>query len=536
MLLAGGVACAGPPPAPPLQRGSAQALPSTSPSSSAPPSSSPSSSAGGPGSSTATSGGGPAGRDGGVLRMGLEDPGSFDPVAASPADQAALVATDLLFDGLTAAGPGGQPVAALAASWQPSEDLRTWRFTLRQGARFSDGSAVTGGDVAFSLTRMAARGAGDPVATALRGMEVSSPSAGEVVVTVDRPSAEVPALLSSPLLGVVPQVGASASGFAASPVGSGPFRVAGREGAVVHLRPAEGVDAHLEGIDLHLFADDAEAYAAWVAGDLDWSQVPSTAVGDAEARAGARGFVPFPAMLYLGFNLRSPSLEDLRFRQAVLAAVDRATVVRAAYGTAVTPRAALVPAGVPGAVDDACGGACAHDPRRARSLVEAAFPDGRVPELPLDYDQGSAQEALARAIQADLAEAGIPSTLRGRPPEEFATFATSGGQGLFRLGWVGVFPTPDAWLTPLFRSGGAENAVGLDDDEVDAAIDAARAEPDPARRAAAWAEAERLVMARVPVVPLGQFRTATVFSPRVQGLVPRGDGTFDATAVWLQPR
>jgi ABC-type transport system substrate-binding protein len=528
------VACAGPPSAPPLERAAPGdgTLPSTSQVTAAP--STAPAPGGGPGSSTSSP---PAGAEpGGVLRMGLEDPGSFDPVAASPADQAALVAADLLFDGLTAAGPDGAPVPALAASWQPSEDLRTWRFTLRQGARFSDGSAVTGGDVAFSLSRMAARGAGDPVATALRGVEVSAPSAGEVVVTVDRPSAEVPAVLSSPLLGVVPQVAASAPAFAGSPVGSGPFRVAGRDGAVVHLRPAEGVAANLEGIDLHLYADDADAYAAWVAGDLDWSQVPSTAVGDAEARAGARGFVPFPAMLYLGFNLRSPSLDDVRFRQAVLAAIDRESVVRAAYGTAVTPRAALVPAGVPGAVDDACGSACSHDARRARALVEAAFPDGRVPELPLDYDQGASQEALARAIQSDLAEAGIPSTLRGRPPEEFATFATSGGQGLFRLGWVGVFPTPDAFLSPLFRSGGAENAVGLADEEVDAAIDAARAEPDPARRAAAWAEAERLVLARAPVVPLGQFRTATVFSRRVQGLVPRPDGTFDPGAVWLQPR
>jgi ABC-type transport system substrate-binding protein len=319
-------------------------------------------------------------------------------------------------------------------------------------------------------------------------------------------------------------------------VGSGPFRFAAREGSVVKLRPADGVDALLEGIDLHLYADDADAYRAWVDGALDWSQVPATAMADAEARAGARGFVPFPAMLYLGFNLRSPSLEDARFRQAVVAAIDRAGVVRAAYGSAVTARAALVPAGVPGAVDDACGAPCGHDPARAHALVEEAFPDGRVPELPLDYDEGASQEALARAIQEDLAAAGIPSTLRGRPAEEFATFATSGGQGLFRLGWVGVYPSPDAWLTPLFRSGGAENAVGLADEEVDAAIDRARAEPDAARRAALWAEAERLVMARFPVVPLGQFRTAVVFAPHVQGLAPRGDGTFDPTLVWLRAR
>lgn len=526
-------ACSGPPAAPPLERGSAEAAVPATPT--LPPSTSPPSSAAP--STTATTAG-PAGgpRPGGVLRMGIEDPGSFDPVAISPADQAGLVVADLLFDGLTAQGPDGTPVPALAASWQPSADLRTWRFTLREGARFGDGSPVLGSDVAFSLTRMKARGRTDPAGGALAGVEVTAPSAREVVVTVDRPSAEVPALLSSPLYGVVPQVAASSDGFGASPVGSGPFRVAARQGPVVKLRPAPGVDPLLDGVDLHLFPDDADAYRAWVDGALEWSQVPATAMADAEARAGDGGFVPFPAMLYLGFNLRSPSLDDVRFRQAVVAAVDRAAVVGAAYGAVVTPRAALVPAGVPGAVDDACGGPCAHDPVRAHALVEQAFPDRQVPELPLDYDEGASQEALARAIQQSLAEAGIPSAPRGRPAEEFATFATSGGQGLFRLGWVGVWPSPDAWLTPLFRSGGTENAVGLADEEVDAAIDRARAEPDAARRAALWGEAERLVMARFPVVPLGQFRTATVFAPTVQGLVPRGDGTFDATVVWLRPR
>lgn len=529
-----GAGCGGPPDAPPLERGAAVAPPTSSDTAPGSPDGS-SSTTVAPGTATTR---GPAAdgepTQGGVLRMGIEAPPSFDPADIPAASQSGLVVADLLFDGLTAIGTDGGPVPALAAGWEASEDLSTWRFTLRDGARFGDGSAVTADDVVFSLTRMAALGSGSPAGGALAGMDVTAPSPGVVAVDAGHPLAEVPAILSSPLFGVVPRASASSPTFDAAPVGSGPFRVAARDGSVVHLVPADGVDAHLDGIDLHVFDDDAAAYQAWVAGDVDWSQVPTTAVDAARARAGDRGFVPFQAMLYLGLNLRSPSFEDGRFRQAILAAVDRDAAVRAVYGSAVDPRAGIVPVGVPGGAGDACGTPCRHDVARARALLAQAFPDGRVPEVPIDYDEGRSQEALARAVQDDLAAAGIPSTLRGRPAGEYAVFATSGAQGLFRLGWVGVAASPELWLGPLFRSGGDENAVGLADDEVDAAIDAARAEPEPARRAAAYAAAERLILSRAVVVPLAQFRTATVFTPRVRALTPRVDGTFDATGVWLE--
>ena len=95
--------------------------------------------------------------------------------------------------------------------------------------------------------------------------------------------------------------------------------------------------------------------------------------------------------------------------------------------------------------------------------------------------------------------------------------------------------TPEAYLPALFLSGSPDNVTGLADPEVDAAIGAARSTADPAERATRWADAERLVLDRMPVVPLAQAQNAVALSSSVQGFVQRLDGSFAVDRLWLSP-
>jgi oligopeptide transport system substrate-binding protein len=168
---------------------------------------------------------------------------------------------------------------------------------------------------------------------------------------------------------------------------------------------------------------------------------------------------------------------------------------------------------------------------RAKALVAAAFAGKTVPEVAIDFDDDGTQRAVAQAIQANLQEVGIPALLRPHTYADYLRFAISGNQELFRLGWIGAYPTADAFLTPLFQTGLRDNITGFSSTVLDNTLKNGRAEPDEARRVSAYQSAEKIVLEQMPIVPLAQFQFQSVSSPRVSGLVVSGLGTFDATKV-----
>jgi ABC-type transport system substrate-binding protein len=259
-------------------------------------------------------------------------------------------------------------------------------------------------------------------------------------------------------------------------------------------------------------------------------------VEQAAERQGLGGAKPYLGELFYGFNLKNPKFADVRFRQAIVAAIDRDAIVRVVYGPSANVLKGLIPQGVPGAQPDACGDRCAHDPNRARALLADAFPAGKaVPAIQIDFDDDGTQRAVAQAIQANLRDVGITADLRPHTYADYLRFAISGQQEFFRLGWIGAYPTADAFLTPLFQTGLRDNITGFSSTPVDNTLKNGRAEPDDAKRIGSYQAAEKLVLDQMPIVPLAQFQFQSVSSTRVSGLVVTGFGTFDATKVRVGP-
>ena len=140
------------------------------------------------------------------------------------------------------------------------------------------------------------------------------------------------------------------------------------------------------------------------------------------------------------------------------------------YDDIYKPLDGIVVSGVPGYEPYACGDRCAHDSARAKTLVAEAFPTGP-PEVFLDYDSGPIRDALAKAIQADLKEAGITATLRPKPFDEYLNFEVSGQQELFLLGWIAAYPAAEAFIGPLFAAGSRNNLVGFNVPAFDGALE-----------------------------------------------------------------
>jgi ABC-type transport system substrate-binding protein len=309
--------------------------------------------------------------------------------------------------------------------------------------------------------------------------------------------------------------------------------VQARRDDVVELVRAAGGAAFVDGVELHLYDSADASYDAFVDGALDWTVVPPGRVDDAAGRFGVEGFVPFQAELLFGFNTGSPVFADLRFRQAIAAAVDRQAIVNAVYFGAAEPLAGMIPAGIPGHDPARCDEACGHDPERARALLAEAFPAGAVPEVVIDYDDGADEGSVTSIIEQNLEAVGIPVTRRPHPVDQYGSFVVGGDRQLFRLGWIGLYPAPDAYLAPLFASGSPDNVFGLSDPAVDAALAALATATDPGDRQRLAAAAEAAVLATGVVVPIAQFQLPSVSADRVRRLDISVSGTFDAEQVWL---
>jgi ABC-type transport system substrate-binding protein len=487
-----------------------------------------------PGATSSSASDGP--RHGGTLRIGIERPASLDPAAASPGSQSELLMADLLFDGLTSMAPGASEASpAIAESWSHSDDLKSWTFKLRADAHFSNGRRITADDVKYTLDRIKAMGETSVAASRLE--PVASATAiddSTLQVVTSAPLAVLPELLAAPEYGIVPKeaVEAATPAFAQAPAGSGPFAFSGQSGDVVTLVRAAGSPAYLDDVEVHEYdkADLGKARDEFAAGHLDWAVVPGgTAPGVA-----APPSVPFDAELFYAFNLLDPTFADARFRQAIVKAVDRSAVVTAAYPGTAIPLGGPVPAGVAGHRDDPCGDPCSHDVGGAKALLAQAFPDGNIPTVNLDYFTGTGEEAVADGIASGLTAVGIPVNKRPLPPDQYDQFVVSGQAGLFRLGTIGVYASADAYLYPLFATGSHDNATGFSAPSVDQLLAAARSTADPAARLQLYLQAETAAMQQVPILPVAQFVTTTLASPRVHDLTLDLHGTFAAEKVWLE--
>ncbi|MDY7102915.1 MAG: ABC transporter substrate-binding protein [Actinomycetota bacterium] len=493
-----------------------------------------------------------------VLRMGVLDPVPADPAAVTGGRVDADIVADLLYDGLTTVAPGSTEVEpALAESFEASDDGLTWRFRLRQDATFSDGTPVDADDVIASFERVAAGGAESLVALRLESVsgfeefaidETTDRLTGLVAqdpftvdVNLTEPFADLPALLAGPSFGVAPESvapGLLLDGTIAPRqlATSGPMKVVAVDEDSVVLRPVDPGSVGVASVYLERYTEADAAFDAFVDGELDWAMVPSTRVDEDLSGIGRQAFSDFHAELFYALELENPTFADRRFRRAIVHAVDRDAIVAEVLGEGATALDGVVPGGLSGYRGASCAGVCDHDPDAAERIVNGLYPDGDVPTISVDTLDGDVEEAVAEAVAADLEAVGIPTEVRVLSLPEFEAAKTAGELELYHYGWVGSYPSPDAYLGPNFASTSLDNGVGLASDVVDEALAAARSTEDLTARLARYAGVEEEVLRLSPIVPIAQLKARVALSDRVGGYSPRLDGTFPIEAITIGQR
>ena len=494
-------------------------------------------------------------------------PGSFGPSSPLTSDSWAVL--HQVYEGLVRweAQPDGsmKTVPCLAESWSGNADATAWTFKLRRGVVFPApvSRELVAADVVASIRYLT-----DPAHTTevafmyapIEGTDESGVAGGDSlgVRAVDRytvrfelkyPYSEFPDTLANPAFSVWPvdhlrTVGVKA--YARRPVGTGPYMFQ-REvtGTSVDLvRNPDWWDTsggpYIDTIHYAVFGSVTSMMLAFQKGIVDWTLVPvgqvaaSRSLPQVVSGSWHVQVVPNLGMRYLCANMMDPVVggeQGLRLRQALAYACDRQAISDASSGGVFLPATTgVVPPGVPGArgVQDLY----AYDPAKARELVEGVSPG----TLRLAYPLGQQQEATVRSLEASFVDLGITVQTKGMEMKRYIRYVFAGKAQLYLAGWLADFPSMDSFLYPLFESGYSPYAHGTRyaDPEVDALLAQARATPGEEARLRRYAEAERLVLADVPEIPLIVFADARLVGGRVANVRFDSMGWVDLWRAWVR--
>jgi ABC-type dipeptide/oligopeptide/nickel transport system permease component/ABC-type transport system substrate-binding protein len=318
---------------------------------------------------------------GGSITLGLAlEPPNLDPTATS-AEATQDVVYGNVFEGLTRIGEDGRVAPALAERWTVSEDGVHYRFFLRTGVRFHDGTPFSAADVRFTLDRARAPRSTNPLhdllapITAIRVVDERT-----VDIDLERPVADLLTILGWGNLVILSPT--SAAHAATDPVGTGAFRFrAWRKGdAVVLERNSDywGAPARLARATFRIIPDASSALAALLAGDVDgYSNFPAPENVAALARDGrfAVEVGSTEGETLLAINNRRAPFNDIRVRRAVAHAVDRRAIITGAMYGYGQPIGSHFPPHDAAYVD--LTGRYPFDPAAARALLrDAGYPNG----------------------------------------------------------------------------------------------------------------------------------------------------------------
>lgn len=414
----------------------------------------------------------------------------------------------------------------LATSWE-SVDERTWRFTLREGVRFHDGTPFNADAVKYTLERMldpANQAQGRFVVSMIE--EIRVVDAHTVEIVTESPFAPLLAHLTHPVTAIVSPTAVERYGdnFGRNPVGTGPFVFESwQAGDQVTLKRNPDYWGGPPAIETLIIRTIPEASTQIVelrsgAVDIIFNIAPDQ-INDLANRPGIEvKKVLGWGSTFLGFNVTQGPLADVRVRQAIAHALNtEAMATQLLQGMAV-PARGMVPPTVWGAMDVE---PYAYDPAKARRLLaEAGYPNGFRTSL-ITYDSTEFRQ-MAEAIQFLLAEIGVMVDVQIM---EYATYAALVSQhdreGMYLSGWGTVTLDADYALYALLHSSQIpdNNVSFYSNPVVDDLLDAARENADEAFRMAAYQRVGEIVQEELPMITLYHPLFSYAKRDRIEGEV-----------------
>jgi len=461
------------------------------------------------------------------------DPQTMDPHAVNSA--AVLGFLNNVYEGLVRRNKEMEIEPALATAWEPIGNGEGWRFTLREGVTFHDGSAFDAEDVLFSYKRASSEQA-DTRSWFAPVSDVKVVDAYTVDIVTTAPNPIFPDSIANWMM--------MDSGWAdannttrpdkengnhatLNTNGTGAFMVTAREpGLRTVLEPNaswwDEAEHDITMAELTPIQNPATAVAALLAGDVDFinpvpiqdterlKQNPNVnVIQGIEARVIMLGFPHEAAALKYSVETSDKNpFADVRVRQAVAHAVNVPAILQTIMRGNAAEVSQLVSPAMRG-YSDAVAGRPAYDPEKAKALLtEAGYPEGFSFGLKCPNDRYLNDESVCQAVTGMLAQVGMRATLDAMPVQNYWPELRADNYDMYLLGWSpGTFDAehPIRFLaaTPNEEKKlGSWNFGGFSNARIDQLLPLIQSEIDNTKRQALLDETTKIIQDEVAYVPL----------------------------------
>ncbi|MFI6520109.1 ABC transporter substrate-binding protein [Spirillospora sp. NPDC050679] len=341
-------------------------------------------------------------------------PQSLDP---ADANGTALPFFQAVYDTLIKREPDGSYSPMLATEWKYNGDRTELKLTLREGVKFDDGSPFDAAAVKANMERFAKKsGAQAKTLKDVKSITVDDPT--HVTLKLAQPN---PAMLYylSDAAGLManPKAFAQAGDpLKTKPDGTGPYELDSAKSAIgtkwVYTRAKNywGSKLPYEGVTISYFDNETAIVNGIKTGQLNTALLQNAdqqagIESDPKVKTTKQEFDFQGMILFDRGGALVPALKDVRVRQALNHAIDRATMlgkIRQGRGTATSQIFGPKAASYLPELDSRY----AHDPAKARELLkQAGFESGFTLKLP--RIRAIVSDALASSLETDLKAVGV---------------------------------------------------------------------------------------------------------------------------------
>ena len=496
---------------------------------------------------------------------------TIDPALNSAVDGANYIL--FAFDNLLKMDKDGKVVPGLAEKYEVSDDQLTWTFHLRDGLKWSDGSALTADDFVYSWQRLVDPSVAAPYAQTVLGMvegyddaigrpdadgnttvdpdptklKVEAPDEKTLIVHMAKPTPYFDKLAAFVSLSPVKKdvVEANPDGWSIDPktyISTGPFKLTGWEpGSYLMFEKNENYwDADsikLDGIKCLLMQDQNATFSAYESGDaLMIKDVPTQEITTLKDRSDFH-IDPILGTYYLDLNTTLDEFKDPKVREALSLALDRKYISETITAGTYTPASGFVSEGVTDwngtawqdnitdksayiNIDDYAGNLA-----KAKELLkEAGYENGvGLPEMVYSTNDASYHKKIAEYLQQAWGELGLKVQVNIVEWKSFTPQRRSGNYQIARDGWVMDYNDPSNILE-LALTGNGNNNAKYSNPEFDALMSKAATEKDPQTRFGYLHQAEDFIMKDTAMVPLLYYNDFYLQSDKITGSWHSPDG------------
>jgi peptide/nickel transport system substrate-binding protein len=437
---------------------------------------------------------------------------------------------------------------ALATKWAQTSPT-VWRFELRKGVKFHDGTALSADDVVFSFGRAAGDGSD------MRGYTSSI----KQVRKVDELTVEIETTAPFPILpDVISLVYIMSKKWcednkAEKPVdkrkgientasfrsnGTGPYRLRERQPTTRSTFVRNGaywgkVEGNVDEVIFTPIGNDATRVAAMLSGEIDVMEpVPLQDVERLKSNANIAVLQgPELRTIFLGMDQKRDELlsssvkgknpfKDKRVRQAFFQAIDIETIKARVMRNAATPTGLMIAPGIKGFVPD-MNKRLPHDADAAKKLLaEAGYPNGFEVGMNCPNDRYVNDGEICQAVAANLARIGVKVNLQAESKATYFPKILRRDTSFYLLGWTpGTYDAHNAlsnlMATPTDKGQGTFNLGSYSNAKIDELTQKIQGETDQGKRNAMIAEAFKLHADDIGHIPLHQQALAWAMKKNV---------------------